>query len=136
MVTIDARYDEALNLAVFTVRGSVTAEDLMNAIETNFGARPTNNVIWDLTRSDLSNLDVDALIRVSDCARKFSGQRINPRTINVVKDAQETYLIKLYGEISEMRGSPIRYILVASLEAAYEKLAGADPAQEAAGGSC
>jgi 23S rRNA U2552 (ribose-2'-O)-methylase RlmE/FtsJ len=131
MVSIEVRHDEASNLAVCVVRGSVTARDLMDAIEANFGARPTSNVIWDLTRSNLSNLDVGALIEVSDCAARFSGKRVNPRTINVVKDTQETFLIKLYGEISEMRNSPVDYVMAASLEEAYAKLDIADPFQTA-----
>ena len=127
MVKIDARYDEALELTVFDVSGRVRAEDLMGAVETHYGSRPTSNSIWDLTLCDLSNIDMNALIRISDTAKKFSAKRKNPRTIIVVAHEQEAYLVKLYGEIGEMRGSPIHYVLVYSLDKAYQELAIEDP---------
>jgi len=124
MVKIDARYDEALELTVFDVSGRVRAEDLMGAVETHYGSNPTSNSIWDLTLCDLSNIDMNALIRISDTAKKFSAKRKNPRTIIVVAHEQEAYLVKLYGEIGEMRGSPIHYVLASSVKEAFGILGG------------
>lgn len=122
MVTIDASYHTALELTFFVVRGSVAAEDLVDAIETRFTAHPTSNVIWNLTGCDLSNFDMDGMIKVSDCAKKFSEKRTNPRTINVVADAQESFLIKLYEEVAELRESPVHYVLASSVDEAFEML--------------
>jgi ABC-type transporter Mla MlaB component len=135
MVRIDVRHDEALELTVFSVSGSVTAEDFVAAIEAHYGPKRTSNAIWDVTQSDLSNIDMSALILMSDSARKHSENHASPRTIIVVADEQEARLARLYGEISEMRGSPIHYVLATSLEEAYDKLDIADPFQNVAGGA-
>jgi len=122
MVTIEASYYTQLELTFFVVRGSVTAEDIVVAIETHFEAHPTSNVIWDLSACDLSNFDMAGMIEVSDCAKKFSAKRPNPRTINVVADEQEGFLIKLYEEIAELRESPVNYVLASSVDEAFEML--------------
>jgi len=135
MVRIDARHDAALELTVFDVRGSVTAADFVAAIEAHYRPNRTRNAIWDVTGSDLSNIDMDALIRMSDSARQHSQNQASPRTIIVVADEQEARLARLYGEISEMRGSPIHYVLATSLQEAYEKLDIKDPFENVAGGA-
>jgi len=124
MATIDASYDMALELTFFVVRGSVTAEDIVDAIETNYVAHPTSNSIWDLTGCDLSNFDMNGMIKVTDSAKEISAKRKNPRTIIVVAQEQEAYLMKLYGEIAEMRGSPIHYVLASSVKEAFGILGG------------
>jgi hypothetical protein len=133
MVRIDARYDDALELTVFSVSGRVTAADFIAAIEAHYGESKTCNALWDVTESNLFNIDVDALIAMSDSARKHSQHHANPRTIIVVSDEQEARLARLYCEISELRGSPIHYGLAASLEEAYGKLSIQNPFQKAAG---
>jgi hypothetical protein len=133
MVRIDVRYDEGLELTVFSVSGRVTAADFVAAIEAHYGENKTSNAIWDVTESDLFNIDVDALIEMSDSARKHSQHHANPRTIIVVSDEQEARLARLYSEISELRGSPIHYVVAASLEEAYGKLSISDPFQKATG---
>ena len=127
MARIEARYDLKLQLTLFSVSGSVTADELISAIETNYGSNPTTNTIWDLTQCALSGLDVDGLVRVSDCARQHSQGRKDPRTVFVVRSEQEAYLVKLYGEISAVRGSATQYDLVSSLDEAYAALAVTDP---------
>ena len=127
MSKIEARYNLNLQLSVFSVSGSVTADDLIAAVAAHYGAKPTSNAVWDLTESDLSELDMAGLVRVSDAARQHSQGRRNPRTIVVVRSEQETYLVKLYEEISALRGSPVRYDLVSSLAEAYALLEVSDP---------
>ncbi len=122
MAKIDARCDLALDLTLFDVSGRVTAEDFVRAVKTSYGSNPTSNAIWDLTRCDLSNINMSALIKMSDIANEFAAKRKNPRTIFVVEQEQETFLIMLYGVVLEMRDTPIDYSLVSSLDEAYEKL--------------
>lgn len=135
MVRIDVRHDDALELTVFSVSGSVTAKDFVAAIEAHYGPKRTSNAIWDVSNSDLSNIDMSALIQMSDSARQHSENQVSPRTIIVVADEQEARLARLYSEISEMRGSPIHYVLAASLEEAYDKLDIEDPFPKVAGRS-
>ena len=130
MADITAHYCQASELTLFLVSGDLTADDLIAAIETHYGANPTSISVWDLTHADLSDLDMQALVRVSDCAREYSQQRRNPRTLFVVRLEQETYLIKLYKEISAMRGSPTSYEHCYTLADAYHRLDLADPFAE------
>lgn len=130
MADVSARYSKSSELTLFLVSGDVAAEDLMAAIETHYGANPTSISVWDLTCSDLSDLDMQALVRVADCARRYSQQRSNPRTIFVVRLEQETFLIRLYKEISAMRGSPTSYEHCYTLAEAYRKLGIEDPFAE------
>lgn len=130
MADVAAHYSKVSELTLFVVSGTVWAEDLVQAIETHYRAHPTSVAIWDLSLSDLSNLDMQALVRVSDAANRHSEHRKNPRTIIVVRLEQESYLIRLYKEISEVRGSPVSYELYYTLDEAYRALGVADPFAE------
>ena len=113
-------------------RGSLTADDFIDALEVAFADNPTNNVVWDLCGSDLSNIGVADLNRMSDCAIRFADKRRNPRTCFTVKQEQERYLLKLYGEIAALRGSPVRYDCFGSLREAFKALAIDNPFSEQA----
>lgn len=131
-MNIRVHYSRENELTLFVGRGSLTADDFIAALENHFADRPTNNVVWDLCGSDLSNIDVDALNRMSDYAFRFAAKRRNPRTCFTVKQEQERYLMKLYSEISALRGSPVRYDCFGSLREAFEALAIENPFAEAA----
>ena len=135
MARIEARCDLASALTVFSVHGSVTADDFVAAVRTNYGKHPTRNAIWDFTHCALTHNDTKALIKMSDVAREFAAKRQNPRTVFVVDNRQERSLIRLYEDLLEMCGSRIECLMVPTLEEAYEKLAITDPFQEAARGS-
>lgn len=123
MARIDASCDLALALTVFSVQGSVTADDFVTAVRSNYGKHPTRNAIWDFTQCELSNIDTKALITMSDVAKEFAGKRSDPRTVFVVDDQQERSLIRLYEDILEMCGSQIECRMVPTLKEAYEMLA-------------
>lgn len=127
MAQITVHSSPASGLTLFVIEGRILADDLIAAIETHYGANPTSIMVWDLWKADLSELDMPALIRVSDCAKSLAENRENPRTVFVVKREQEKLLIKLYKKLSETRGSPINYGLYPSLSTAYEGLGLADP---------
>ena len=130
MADVTAHYSKTSELTLFLVSGRIAADDLIAAIETHYGNHPTSISIWDVSRADLSDLDMEALIRVSDCAKAHSQQRRNPHTIFVVRREQEIFLVKLYEEIAQMRGSPARYEHCPSLDDAYRALGLADPFAE------
>ncbi len=130
MAVIEAHHYPESDLLQFTAFGEIAAGDLVEALEVHLGTTPSDNVIWDLCRADLSAIDSDALTRVSDCARKLSVHRANPRTLFVVEQKQERFLLKLYSEISALRGSPVRYEYFHSLKKAYAALGLEGPLQE------
>ncbi len=130
MAEITTHYARDVELTLFVVDGCVLADELIAAMETHYGHNPTSIAIWDLWEADLSELDMAALIRVSDRARSFAEMRRNPTTVFVVKREQEKPLVKLYKKISEFRGSPIHYDLQPTLTAAYESLNLTDPFTE------
>ena len=130
MVEISARHSQDLELTLFTVNGQVSADDLIAAMKQHYGRHPTSIAIWDLSGSDLSRLDMAALVKVSDCAKRFARYRKEPRTLVVVNREQEQPLVRLYEEISGVRGSPISYGLHQSLAAAYGSLGLEDPFAE------
>jgi len=71
MARIEARCDLASALTVFSVQGSVTADDFVAAVRTNYGKHPTSNAIWDFTHCELTHIDTRALIKMSDVAREL-----------------------------------------------------------------
>jgi 23S rRNA U2552 (ribose-2'-O)-methylase RlmE/FtsJ len=123
MARIDASCDLVLALTVFSVQGSVTADDFVAAVRSNYSKHPTSNAIWDFTHCELSNIDTKALIKMSDVAKEFAEKRPDPRTVFVVDDKQERPILKLYEDLLEMCGSQIECLMVPTLEEAYEKLA-------------
>ncbi len=127
MAEITAHYAEGSALTLFVAEGRLCADDLIAAMKTHLGRNPTSIAIWDLWEADLSDLDVAALVRVSDCAKRLATHRRDPKTLFVLKRGQERLLVKLYGEISGMRGSPISYNFHSSLAEAYDGLGIEDP---------
>jgi hypothetical protein len=127
MATIDAHHDEGLELTLFLVRGRLSADDLVRATEIHYGGRPTSNAIWDLTLSDLSDLDIRGLMQVSEAAKTYGGKRGNPHTLIVVEERQAVVIARLYEQVAEIGGSPTRYDIVQSLDEAYARLGTADP---------
>jgi hypothetical protein len=123
MARIEASCDLASALTVFSVQGSVTADDFVDAVRTNYGKHPTSNAIWDFTHCELTHIDTRALIKMSDVAREFAAKRQNPRTVFVVDNNQERSLIRLYEDLLEMCGSRIECEMVPTLDEAYAKLA-------------
>ncbi|HIC80105.1 MAG TPA: hypothetical protein EYP07_03960 [Kiloniellaceae bacterium] len=127
MAEIKAYHSKNPDLTLFIVAGSVSAEDLIAAMETHYGARPASIAVWDLWEADLSGLDMAALVKVSDVARGYARNRKDPRTLFAVKREQEKPLVRLYEKISELRGSPISYEMLPSRAAAYQHLGLNDP---------
>lgn len=127
MTGFTAQYSKASDLTLFVGQGSLTADDFVAAMETHYGKHPSSLAIWDLAQSDLSNLDMPALIRIAEGAMSTAKQRKNPRNLIVLAAEQESNLVRLYEEISEMRGSPVRYQLYFSRAEAYGALGIEDP---------
>ena len=129
---IRVRYSKEHELTLFVGCGSLTADDFIGALESHFASNPTSYVVWDLCNSDLSSIDVAGLNRMADCALRFADKRRNPRTCFTVMQEQERFLLKLYGEISALRGSPVRYDCFGSLGEAFKALAINNPFVEEA----
>ena len=127
MAQITAHHSKDPDLTLFVVSGSVSAEDLIAAMEAHYGAEPSSIAVWDLWEADLSGLDMAALVKVSDVAKGYARNRRDPRTLFAVKREQEKPLVRLYEKISELRGSPISYEMFPSRAAAYQHLGLEDP---------
>ena len=127
MAGFTAQYSKASDLTLFIGQGSLSAEDFVTAMETHYGKHPSSLAIWDLAKADLSNLDMPALIKISEGSKSTAKHRKNPRNLVVVAFEQEAYLVKLYEKISEVRGSPVSYQIYLSRAEAYDDLGIEDP---------
>lgn len=127
MAGFSAQYSKAHDLTLFVGQGALSAEDFVSAMEAHYTVNPSRLAIWDLSRADLSNLDINALMRISEGARSTAKERGDPRNLVVVAQEQEAFLVRLYRRVAEVQGSPIRYEILYGLTDAYSSLGIPDP---------
>lgn len=127
LASIEALYDARAQIVLFSVLGSTSAGDLVDAIERHYGEHTPDVVIWDFLGAGISQIDVASMKQVAQVARERSGARRDPHTILVLPRDNGSALGRLYSELSQLQGSPIRYDVVASRAEAFALLGIADP---------
>ena len=130
MAGFSAEYSEAHDLTLFVGQGRLSAENFLSAMKTHYTAHPSSLAIWDVSQADLSDLDMAALMKISESARSTAKDRGDPRNLIVVAQEQEAFLIRLYQRVAEVQGSPIRYEIFYRLAEAYRALGIDDPFAE------
>lgn len=125
MADIAIEEQEDLDLAVFTVTGTVTAEDIIAVAEGTPGINRSRHLV-DMRAADFHLLDSVAL---SSIAAAFSASdRMRPagRTAVVVTSSMNATIVRLFAEISAGKtGSPVVFKITTSRAEALNWLAGA-----------
>jgi len=117
--TIDKRVDLEGGLAVFTVRGMVSAEMYAQTIQDFYDQGPvTKNVLWDLTESTLDHLRTEDVKQIGRVPRKFVAERAGGKTAIVAPTDLAFGLARMYEFSAEPAEVPFAVKVYRSMEEA------------------
>jgi len=91
------------DLTVFTVVGEVTTSDARNAIQKFYEGNVTLNVLWDLTKSDVSKLSADDVHSIAHTPRKYAEMRKGGKTAIVAPTDIAFGLTRMYEFMTEIQ---------------------------------
>ena len=77
---VTSRLEESLDLTILTGSESVTTADVLRAMEEMYSGSPTELVLWDLSRADISGIDFEGVQAIAELAMKHGSSRPGGRT--------------------------------------------------------
>ena len=109
------------DLLIVTVKGQLTAEDVISVINEYYPNGIVKNVIWDLTNGSLSLISKHGFRNIASAALTSlkDGARQGGKTVYVGLADVEYGLLRMYSVIAEMAGVPIEYKVFRKLEEAH-----------------
>ena len=121
--TIETSVDLQRNLTTYTVTGSVTADQIIEAIQQFYAGDATRNVLWNMTAATFEEVSSEEVRRIAQVAEEFTDLRRTGRTA-IVADADIGFgLGRMFEAFRDLEGSPIRQQTFRSLEDALAWLA-------------
>ncbi len=96
MKTITKRVEPENNLTLFFVVGKLTTDELVKSIRDFYASSITLNVIWDLTKSDLSQISAQDVQHVAALSADYKDSRPSGKTAVVGSDDLTFGLARMY----------------------------------------
>jgi hypothetical protein len=122
MGSIGIRVDSQADLTVYTMVGRASAEQVRDVILKFYDDNVTLNVLWDLSKSDVSHLTSSEIHTVAQTPRRFSNIRSGGKTA-IVAPADITFgLTRMYEFLTGVQDLPFETRTFRSTTEAYEWL--------------
>ena len=129
-MTISCDIDHTINLATFTVTGSITLDEARDIVE-RFYNRPTKNVLWDLISASELNFRLDEVREIASYPKRVENNvRINGKTAIAAQKDLIYGLGRMFQSFSEMNRVPFEVMIFRTIAEAKAWLED-DDAQEA-----
>ncbi len=106
MGSISAIYDENKDLTIVTVKGLITAADLLDWGNRYYQGKITPLILWDVTQADLSTLQADQLNDIAENMSRISEARRGGKTAFVYSKPLEYGIGRMFQAYSEMQRMP------------------------------
>ena len=106
MGSISAIYDEIKDLTIVTVKGLITAADLLDWGNRYYQGKITPLILWDVTQADLSTLQADQLNDIAENMSRISEARRGGKTAFVYSKPLEYGIGRMFQAYSEMQRMP------------------------------
>ena len=110
------------DLTIFTVVGKVAANEIVAAIHDFYENDVTANILWDLSKSDLSESISADVERIADLSVQYAGKRPTGKTAIVGSDDFTFGISRMYEITKEIAKLPFKTQAFRDIEAAYEWL--------------
>ena len=122
MKKIIKKSDSENDMTVFTVIGKVTANELVAAISDFYEKSVTLNILWDLTKSDLSEISSSDVELIVNLSVKYAEKRSSGKTAIVGSDDLTFGLSRMYELTKEMTELPFETQTFRDIGKAYKWL--------------
>jgi hypothetical protein len=95
------------NLTIFKVTGKFTSDEIIRTFDEFYNSKYTLNILWDLSESDFSELDINHLRRIISAAKEYAHLRVGGRTALYTTLPLGFGLARMYESLSEANQVPI-----------------------------
>jgi hypothetical protein len=120
MAPIETSIDYPSDLTIHTVKGDVSAEEIIRRIEEYHSGKVTLRVIWDFSEASIEDSSDEKLRSLLAVAGKYSEVQKGGKAALV---STETFLFgleRMYEILTEIEGSPVEHRAFRSMEDAKE----------------
>jgi len=107
------------DLTIFTVVGKVAANEIVAAIHDFYENDVTANILWDLSKSDLSESISADVERIADLSVQYAEKRPTGKTAIVGSDDFTFGISRMYEITKEIAKLPFKTQAFRDIEAAY-----------------
>lgn len=107
------------DLTIFTVVGKVAANEIVAAIHDFYENDVTANILWDLSKSDLSESISADVERIADLSVQYAEKRPTGKTAIVGSDDFTFGISRMYEITKEIAELPFKTQAFRDIEAAY-----------------
>ena len=107
MGNIQISIDADANASIFDVRGEVTADDIIAAMDQQYIAGSPRHAVWDYSHAIFHKLEPQDYSRIAAAAKQRATHRAGGKTAFIAPGEQEVVAIKLLEAISKTIDLPI-----------------------------
>ena len=122
MKKIIKKIDSENDMTVFTVIGKVTANELVAAISDFYENDVTSNILWDLTKGDLSEIRSSDVELIANLSVKYAEKRSSGKTAIVGSDDLAFGLSRMYEITKELVKLPFETQAFRDIDKAFKWL--------------
>lgn len=114
--------DPQQDLTTYSVKGSITAGEIMKAIEDFYAGEPTRKVLWVMTEASFDELTSEDVRQLAETTEKFSHMRKTGKTALVFSADIGFGLGRMHEAFRDLHASPVRQESFRSLDEALRWL--------------
>jgi hypothetical protein len=124
MCEITTTMDRGADLTVKTIRGVVTAQELVDALTDFYTHEPTLLALWDFSEATLDGLTSSDLKIISQVTRTHASLRAGGRTALLFSTQFAYGMGRMYDQAQNARGLPVEHMSFLDRDAALRWLRG------------
>lgn len=128
-IEVQKSIDVAEDLTTITVTGRLLPNQATKILDDFYKGEYTLNMLWDLSKADLSELSGDDLEGIISFAKKKAHLRPGGRTAFIISSVENYGMGRMYGILAEINDHPIANLVFneKDIEMAKEWLKGRGP---------
>lgn len=94
--------DHASQLTVFMTEGQIRLDDFKQALSKFYSNQPTRNIIWDLSRANLSEANLEQIEELAKFVKELAHSRDGGRNAIITSEAFAYSLGRMYQLFAEL----------------------------------
>jgi len=119
--------DEDQDLTIHDVTGTVSEEEMHNALENFYNKKPTKLLLWDMSGTDVSHVTSDILEKFIGKSVEFGLRRQGGRIAIFASEDLQYGLARISKVFAEMNSAPFSFHVFRSRQEALQWLTSDDP---------
>ena len=118
--------NEDRDLTIHDVTGSVSEEEMYDALENFYKGEPTTLLLWDMSQADVSQVTTETLQRFIRKSTQLGGSRQGGRTAVIASEDLQYGLARMSEVLTEIESAPYSFRAFRSRQEALRWLKSGD----------